>query len=179
MLQMKGRTAMRKIGFWKLTLFTLGLAVWLMTSMSATAEDNVSIKGSFGNSFSVIPTSVPEVFEVPVIGTGSLSHLGNITVSVSQFANFTVNPITTSGTMMVTVADGDQIFADSTGTVLFLPDGSGFANLDGTLNFTGGTGRFSGASGSATFSGLTHQDTPAGGTGLFTLKGHLSSPGLD
>lgn len=170
---------MRKIASWKLTLFALGLAVLMMTSRPATAEDNVGIKGSFGNSFSVIPTPVPGVFEVPVIGTGSLSHLGNITVSVSQLTNFTMNPITTIGTMTVTVADGDQIFADSTGTVLFLPDGSGFANLDGTLTFTGGTGRFSGASGSARFSGLTHQDTPTGGTGLFTLKGHVSSPGLD
>jgi hypothetical protein len=170
---------MRKIGLWKLTLSALGLAVVIMTSSRATAEDNVSIKGSFGNSFSVIPTPVPGVFEVPVIGTGSVSHLGNITVSVSQLTNFTVNPITTSGTMTITVADGDQIFADSTGTVLFLPDASGFANLDGTVTFTGGTGRFGGASGSAAFSGLTHQDTPAGGTGLFTLKGHLSSPGLD
>ena len=170
---------MPKIGLWKVTLFALGLAAVMMTSSPATAKDNVSIMGSFGNSFSVIPTPVPGVFEVPVTGTGSLSHIGNITVSVSQLTNFTVTPITTSGTMTITVADGDQIFADSTGTVLFLPDGSAFATLDGTVTFTGGTGRFSGASGSATFSGLTHQDTAMGGTGLFTLKGHLSSPGLD
>ena len=170
---------MREIGLFKLSLFALGLAVVVMTSIPATADDNASIKGSFGNSFSVIPTGVEGVFQVPVNGTGSLSHLGNITVSVSQLTDFKVNPITTSGTMTITVANGDRILGETTGTVVFLPDASGFANLDGTVTFTGGTGRFRGANGSATFSGLTHQDTPAGGTGLFTLKGHLSSPGSD
>jgi hypothetical protein len=79
-------------------------------------------------------------------GKGIASHLGRFT-SVSDF---TINTVTAmgAGTLTLTAANGDQLFATVTGEAVGgTPDR---LQIDETFTITGGTGRFTGASGSFT-----------------------------
>jgi hypothetical protein len=78
-----------------------------------------------------------------LMGTGNATHLGRFTFT----ADITVDDATGKGvgTVIWTAANGDQIFAHTTGEVVLLD----FPNITirETQIITGGTGRFSGASG--------------------------------
>jgi hypothetical protein len=161
---------MLKKGLCTLSAIVIGLAMLMTAGLAVADEGNVPLKGSFGTSFSLISTSIPGVFQVPVNGTGSISKLGNITISVDQLADFRTNPPTVDGTFAITTVSGDTLVGASTG-FLSPPDVNGFAEMTVTLTFTGGTGSFRGVTGSATSDGLTHLDTLSGGTGLFDLMG--------
>lgn len=79
-------------------------------------------------------------------GKGTASHMGRFT-SVSDF---TINTVTAmgAGTLTLTAANGDQIFATVTGQAVGgTPDR---LQIDETATITGGTGRFAGATGSFT-----------------------------
>jgi hypothetical protein len=78
-----------------------------------------------------------------IVGTGIASHVGKFTWTAND--NEETFPDIT-GTMVITAANGDQIFVTHTGYATDLGNNTLQADFDN--NITGGTGRFKGATGS-------------------------------
>lgn len=90
-------------------------------------------------------------------GTGVALHLGKVTWTATEVANFCVEPAnpgfaTASGQLVVTAANGDQLTASGLSTVRADFAGSTLT-ITGTFTITGGTGRFAGATGGGTITG--------------------------
>ena len=115
---------------------------------------------------------VPVKFEMHIVGTGIVSHLGNCTVAFDQIADYSVNPTAptlTAPNVVVTAANGDELYFESYGTAN--DNGTGNPTFTGSFTFTGGTGRFSNASGSVTFTGSANLATM---TGEFSFAGRIA-----
>src|SRR5262245_25226340 len=88
---------------------------------------------------------------VTVNGSGTLSHLGKVTITGTHRTEFifTGNQITSSlvldGQLTITAANGDQLYVQYTGSGVRTQNG-----FNDTFHYTitGGTGRFGGSSGS-------------------------------
>jgi hypothetical protein len=105
-------------------------------------------------------TAVVPPNELVINYTGISTHLGNFTREEHLF----LNPDGSfSGTMVVTAANGDQLWLDFSGAFTS-PN-----TAEGTYTFTGGTGRFSNATGNATFAAYT----PDGIHVLATFEGTI------
>ena len=101
-----------------------------------------------------------------VSGAGIASHIGRfILVEQNNDEGF---PVIT-GTATLTAANGDQIFANHTGLVQVL--GNGTADVNSEFTITGGTGRFVGATGSFESHGPANL---ALGTGSSDFEGTIS-----
>jgi len=146
----------QKMKFAKYLLFSL-LAPFAMLMTSCQKEDHncVPFKGEFTLS----------LIENGVTGTGTGSQIGKFTLIAhddeSNFPNIT-------GTVIITAANGDQIFATHTGFAQELSDGMLKVDFDNTI--TGGTGRFPGATGSFAIHSLVNEST---GTGNATFDGTI------
>jgi len=100
-----------------------------------------------------------------VVGTGVATYVGSFTmVALDNEDGF---PYIT-GTVIITAADGDEIFAIHTGYFQNLSNGRAVVNFRNII--TGGTGRFAGASGQFTMHALLNQTL---GTGRATLDGMI------
>ncbi len=101
-----------------------------------------------------------------VVGTGVGTHIGKFTIVVQDNLQFFPN---ITGTVTITAANGDQIFATHTG--LFHDLGLGMAEVDFDNTIIGGTGRFAGATGSYE----SHADVNlVAGAGSATFDGTIS-----
>jgi hypothetical protein len=105
--------------------------------------------------------------------TGVESHLGRVTDHVTGTVVFTgPNSFDSSGTGVVTAANGDELFGSFTGSGTIDP--AGRSSGSAIVTITGGTGRFSGASGSQTLSFSTTPGTTSGTTVTQTFTDMLS-----
>lgn len=97
-----------------------------------------------------------------ITGTGEGTHIGKATIEA--FIVSDLNTPFVNGTETITAANGDKIFANTTGSVNSIDEHYIHATVTATI--TGGTGRFAGATGSLT--GLVTQslDTPAGSVSI-------------
>jgi hypothetical protein len=77
---------------------------------------------------------------MPIVGTGHGTHLGRFT----EVAYPTITGNTFSATVILTAANGDQVFKTATGTIS--TDGP-LTIFAGTFTVNGGTGRFVNATG--------------------------------
>ena len=106
-----------------------------------------------------------------VVGTGVATHIGRFTlVALDDQTNF---PAIT-GTVTITAANGDELFATHTGVFQDLGHGRAVLDFDNTI--TGGTGKFAGATGSFTIHSLINQNL---GTGRATLCGTIRYASCD
>lgn len=100
-----------------------------------------------------------------IVGTGEASHIGQFDVTADDDeSNF---PFIT-GTVTITAANGDQLFATHTGNAQDLGGGMLRVTFDNMI--TGGSGRFAGASGSFTLIATVNENT---GTAMATIDGSI------
>jgi hypothetical protein len=158
-----------------------------LAALAVAAVDpprTVSILGTFGTTFDLIPTPTPGVLDDPIEGVGNIPDLGLCTIVVQQTVDFRTDPPSLNpSNWVLTFIGGDQLTVSFTGTGT--PDAAdpAFIQLSGAGTITGGTGRFQGATGELRAPGVAHQDTPPGvfpghGHGSFVLEGlvRLSKP---
>lgn len=113
--------------------------------------------------------SVPSTWVTTIDSTGTAAHLGLVSVTQSHCTWFDVlgtatteNPFV-DGRMVITAANGDQLWVHYSGYFLFAATSEAVGVSDihyETMTIVGGTGRFEGASGSLT--GRARDDFPAG-----------------
>lgn len=101
-----------------------------------------------------------------VAGTGTGSHIGRFTLVAED--NEVGFPVIT-GTVTITAANGDQIFATHTGFAQEL--GNSMLQVDFDNTITGGTGRFAGATGRFDINANVNENV---GTGTATFDGTIS-----
>jgi hypothetical protein len=138
-----------------LLLSSLLSAIFLTVSIASVHQNKcVSFKGKFTTSST----------ETGVVGTGTASHIGRFTLVAEDQVNFP----TITGNVIITAANGDEIFATHTGTIN--PQGNDMlmVHLDNII--TGGTGRFTGATGSFNTDSFVNGST---GTGNGILDGTI------
>jgi len=101
-----------------------------------------------------------------IYGTGKASHIGSFKLSAqddeSNFPSIT-------GTVLITAANGDQIFATHTGSAMELGNNMLLVDFENTI--TGGTGRFTNANGSFQIHAMVNEVLA---TGIATLNGTIS-----
>ncbi|HEX9453518.1 MAG TPA: hypothetical protein VGA27_04140 [Candidatus Binatia bacterium] len=105
-----------------------------------------------------------------ISGTGQATQLGQVTVVSSDCIN-PMGPTAfsfSSNQLVITTANGDQIFAMYNGT---LTTEGGVGVITGGYQIVGGTGRYSKATGAGTVQGVEDMST---GKGLVGLTGTLS-----
>jgi hypothetical protein len=142
----------------------------LFSSVPAAAT-TVALRATIA--FTEQVTTDPSCYLIGTInGGGTATRLGNVQLSSTDC----INPLSPtlflflSDTVVLTVDNGDQIFAAYGGT---LSGTNGV--IQGKYFIFGGTGRFENASGVGTIDGLEALDMPAGtGSGQIQLKGTLS-----
>jgi hypothetical protein len=81
-------------------------------------------------------------------GTCQLTHLGRATLVDDQVIDFTMTPNPITGHVVLTAANGDELYASEISSV-DPPTHDPHSQGRGTWIWTGGTGRFAGASGQA------------------------------
>jgi hypothetical protein len=126
----------------------------------ALRRSPVPISGRCEGSYEIIPIDfLPPPFEdlaahgqVLVRETCRIAHLGKTTTLGDNLTDFTGDPFVSAGSIVLTAANGDELWATETGAVPG-PGPSEVFTWSGSLTFTGGTGRFQGATGTATFVG--------------------------
>ncbi len=151
------------------------VSVFMALAVPASAAHEGPIKGVVDGFHSIdfaAPGCEPgtALWEFSSSGTGKMSHLGNMSYSLTQCT--TIDPSTgrfvSSGITVFTAANGDELTVAQTTTseaVGTPPAFDGFL-VEGSWEVTGGTGRFEFASGSGGLSGVG--DIPDGAA-LFGL----------
>ena len=123
------------------------------TATASRATHLVPFKGSFAGTQSVTPLS-PPLARVNGSGTGTATHLGQVTVQFPHTVNFATR--VGVGTYTFTAANGDTLTADFTGQAQGAPPLISIVE-HGTV--TGGTGRFAEATGTFTVERRFNQAT--------------------
>ncbi|MEO5999034.1 MAG: hypothetical protein ABIQ00_20350, partial [Chitinophagaceae bacterium] len=114
----------------------------------------VPIKGKFTTSAT----------ETGIVGTGTESRIGRFTLVAEDQVSFP----NITGTVIITTANGDKIFATHTGKIEPQANDMLKVHLDNTIK--GGTGRFAGATGSFSIDDLVDGST---GNGNATFDGTI------
>jgi hypothetical protein len=105
------------------------------------------------------PGPNPGVQFVVLEGTGKGTHFGKLTYDATELLDFTQGPspsnpnriaVVTDGELVITAANGDQLFATYVGEGS-APGADGVVHGTGTAVIEGGTGRFACASGTVPF----------------------------
>lgn len=144
-----------------------------LTPRSARADQSPSVPfrleltGNANPDFSQGPCNVTNT----ETGTGTAEHMGKVTWSSTEVANFCVDPsnpttAAVTGTMVITAANGDQVTQSYTTTVN-ADFGAGTLTATGSYQVTGGTGRFAGATGGGTVNVSGSLAPPFGVSGTF------------
>jgi hypothetical protein len=122
----------------------------LGTAPSALAgEHPVPIKGQYEAMITSATPAQDGSLHVTDVGEGNASHLGRIT----SFEHGLILPDgSVQGMVVLTAANGDQLFWSDVGTF------TSSTTIAGTITFTGGTGRFGNASGTADFEAVILPD---------------------
>jgi hypothetical protein len=124
-----------------------------LTLSATSSADGTSrmrpLKGTFELYPQVLPGSAFPVQYIRIEGFGELSHLGKTSfVNLSTLVLTPPAPFISTGTSVMTAANGDQIYTTFRGVHVPQEDGSLLVTITHTI--TGGTGRFSDASGEYT-----------------------------
>jgi hypothetical protein len=156
-------------------LLALSLASAAMLFSGTTiARSPVPFKATIAVTELIHPVGAAPCFLIgDITGQGHATDLGKLTL-VSRDC---INPIPTptpeeqafsffSNQVVLTAANGDQVFATYTGVLIF--EGA-VGSINGGYLITGGTGRFSQATGAGTVRGLEDRT----GTGQVELKGNI------
>ncbi len=117
------------------------------------------------------PLAFPPILRLESTGTGIGSHIGKATLLAYPTIDFRTNPISVSGTLVITAANGDEIFASFTGTRTATSSTVLDFTINATYTITGGTGRFQNATGS--FVGIS-LGTVGIHTGTASYEGYIS-----
>lgn len=148
---------LKKIILRKNKLFTL-LACTVFLITSCRKENHIECS-PFKGQFAIT------LVENGVTGVGEGSHIGKFTlIAKDNEENF---PEIT-GTVIITSANGDQIFATHTGLAQELGKGMLQVNFENTIS--GGTGRFKGATGNFQIHALVNEEI---GKGNATFEGTI------
>ena len=143
------------------------VVVALAVAGAASANTSVPFEASFsGTSSATGPSSFL------VVLSGEATHLGKSSETVTVTLTPGPGPFcnTDIGSVVLTGANGDQIFEAVTATTCFNLS-TGLVDLSGTATITGGTGRFEGASGTITVTGTIN---PATGENSTMEEGSIS-----
>ena len=158
---------MKSFGFRRCCQLLLAPVVaTLLASGVAAAQSNVPFKATVAIA-ELIHQGDGSCFLVgDISGTGTATHLGKVTL-VSRDC---VNPISAtafsffSNALVLTVANGDQVFAAYGGTLT--TEGT-VGVIAGGYQIVGGTGKFSHATGAGTVQGMEDMSTGKGQVQLF------------
>ena len=130
---------------------------------SSRAGAGLPFRGSLTSESLVPPPNAVEV------GEGTASHLGRFTVELTA----AVTAGAATGTMALTAANGDQLFATFVGQGEFIPPN--VARLVEVATIVGGTGRFEGATGTFTMVRVQVVDFATGlGSGDGSFDGRIN-----
>jgi hypothetical protein len=146
-------------------VFSVVLAAATVISAPATlARSPVPFKATLAINETIQPEGIEGcLLTGHISGRGQASHMGNVTVTSTDCVNPTDTTGTTlafgSKTVVITAANGDEIFAEYGGT--FTIQGEVGAIIGG-YHIIGGTGRFSGASGDGALQGVEDVITKKG-----------------
>jgi hypothetical protein len=111
----------------------------------AGATHEVPFKGRLEGTFTFAPDPPPSPFAtVHLEATGLATELGRFTIEAPHRV-YLGGPITATGTMEFTAANGDRLKADFIGTAT--PTSPTGVSIVETATISGGTGRFTSASG--------------------------------
>ena len=155
----------------------LSLALFAATLLVPTvtmAGSAVPFKASIAITELITGGSGACYFTGEISGTGHATHLGHVTL----VSHDCINPINQTGTelsfsstqLVLTAANGDQIFATYSGTFTIQgPVGA----IAGGYQIVGGTGRFSHATGAGTVQGV-EDVTASPSKGQIQLSGTIS-----
>lgn len=124
------------------------------TRPSAGGPVDRPLRGTCGSQFEFFDFVFlpPPEEDVPVSarihqeGTCRLTHVGRTTLVLDQGIDFTVVPAHITGELVLTAANGDQLFASEVSDVSPPDEDLNFEGA-GTWTWTGGTGRFEGVRG--------------------------------
>ena len=110
-----------------------------------------------------------------ISGSGTASHLGKVTL-ISRDCVIPMNPEFTafsffSDRLVLTAANGDQIFATYSGTLI---SEGGVGAISGGYQIIGGTGRFVNAIGAGTVQGIENMSGTPPFKGQVQLNGTIS-----
>jgi hypothetical protein len=143
----------------------------LFASGVAKAKSAVPFKATIAITESIQPIGSGPCFLLgDISGTGLATHLGKLTLASRDC----INPISEtafsffSDQLILTVANGDQVFATYSGTLT--AEGT-IGVITGGYQITGGTGRFAQATGAGTVQGVEDLST---GKGEVQLIGSIS-----
>jgi hypothetical protein len=158
----------------KISRLFLPVAAVLLTAAlagPAAAQKFVPFSGSLQANEVPEPAPPPGFLVVNGSGGGIATHLGRFTITW----HFTVNLAdgTGSGALVLTGANGDQVFATAVGESAPTTT-PGVFRIREVFTITGGTGRFSNAQGSVVTDRLTDLNT---GFTSGSFHGTITSPG--
>lgn len=148
---------------------------------SAVSAAETPFKGKLeGNYTSTFDPGPPSTATLDGTGTGTATKLGRFTYKFPHTVNFGTMPEIGLGTYTFTAANGDTLFAESTGSST--PVEPGIVLVVENAVITGGTGRFSGAQGEFTITRLNINvsGTIFGNSSGITIgffEGTITSPG--
>jgi hypothetical protein len=158
---------MRRNISWIAVVALAGLMTALAVAGAVAAKNGgVPFKGSYSGTCTPVSFSFPFA-QVDCLASGHATHVGNSSEDSLITANLLSG--TTTGTVTLTAANGDEIFLSTSGTSS--PLGGGVNAISGTQTVFGGTGRFEGASGSFTVAGSINTVTESIS---YTLDGSIS-----
>jgi hypothetical protein len=168
---------MPKCSILKTLQFALGCATLVFITSPAKAEN---IRVNAGTTWTLAPTTNPNVFTHTVDGITQVSLLGTCTFHGDVLARFPAaagQPIALTGSFTFTTADGVTTLraaVEGTGT----PDSAnpGFLNFQYQVQFSGGSGSFAAARGEAEINGAAMFTSASAGTATWTMKGHVITP---
>jgi hypothetical protein len=149
-----------------LVAFVVLLTAALVFAGAASAEHAVPFNGSYSGRCTLVSFNFP-IVQLDCLASGQATHVGNSSEESLIAANLILG--TTSGTVTLAAANGDELFLTTSGSSS--PLGGGVNAISGTQTVTGGTGRFEGASGSFTVAGTVNSSTEAIS---YTLEGSTS-----
>jgi hypothetical protein len=151
---------------------SLALAVVAVLGLasSARAGEQVPFKGSLEGVVSHTPVDDHTDF-VLVEATGTATQLGKFAVAVPHYVDLPTR--TAAGYYEFTAANGDTLYAESTGKASPTATPGVIAIVE-TATITGGTGRFAGATGRFIVERLYDR---IAGTTIGSFEGTISSPG--
>jgi hypothetical protein len=174
--QQKGNYHMKRSLVKAITAGLLSLATLAAVTLPARAEDAHRFSAVYNNTFALTPdaTLPANVLGKDITGKGFNTLLGETTVHFVGTIDLNTTPFPIVGVTTIKDADGDELYATTTGTVTPAKHDPTLVRLDYDYVFTGGTGKFRRASGRAHVFGCAVFQTALTGTASWCMEGRLS-----
>jgi hypothetical protein len=166
---------MKKSLLREITAGLLSLAVLASAPLRARADDPHRFEAVYNNTFALTPdASLPaNVLAKDITGKGFNTLLGETTVHFVGTIDLNSTPFPIAGVTTIKDADGDELYATTTGTITPAEHDATLVRLDYDYVFTGGTGKFARASGRAHVFGCAVFQTALTGTASWAMVGQL------